>query len=319
MPPFDLIHTHELLPGAHIVTYGTPHQFWVREVRKKNWFGLNDRLIQRLERMMLGHSECHTILPMSAMVEQSLAKVYPALQGKFRVLPPGIDTESLPVLSLDTTQKAEARSQLGIPQDGPMALFVGNNYQHKGLDALLHAMADGGAAGRAAGLRLWVIGRGPVHRYRALSHKLGLGNRVNFLGLLRSGISTWFLAADFLVLYSAYETYGMVVLEAHAHGLPVLISDRVGAKDLIDSSETGGRIIPLNGPRDQLTAALDAFSLPRDRAQALALASQTRAKRSWREAQQALIRIYESCLFARGQETAPPEPVSAATEAAPAP
>jgi glycosyltransferase involved in cell wall biosynthesis len=71
--------------------------------------------------------------------------------------------------------------------------------------------------------------------------ELGLAERVRFLGFLnQSQLPATYCAADLVVLPSKFEPFGLVVNEAMLCGLPVAISDRVGARfDLVRPNENG--------------------------------------------------------------------------------
>ena len=60
-----------------------------------------------------------------------------------------------------------------------------------------------------------------------------------FAGTQHAGLERYFRAADIFVLFSAFDTFGMVVLEAMAAGLPVIVSPNVGAKDLVAEGVNG--------------------------------------------------------------------------------
>ena len=71
--------------------------------------------------------------------------------------------------------------------------------------------------------------------------ELGLEDRVRFLGFLnQSQLPSAYCAADLFVLPSLFEPFGLVVNEAMLCGLPVAVSDRVGARfDLVRPDENG--------------------------------------------------------------------------------
>ena len=114
------------------------------------------------------------------------------------------------------------------------------NFEHKGLDAVIASTAE--AKKRLSGgkkLHLLVVGKGNVAKYSALAARLGLASSVTFTGAITSGLDQYYRAADCLMLLSAFETFGMVVLEAMAAGLPVIISRNVGARDLVRTGVSG--------------------------------------------------------------------------------
>ncbi|MFN7941383.1 MAG: glycosyltransferase family 4 protein [Thermoanaerobaculia bacterium] len=130
------------------------------------------------------------------------------------------------------------RGRWGIEADARVALFAGKMIREKNLEELLRAFALAEREERT--LRLLLVGDGPLRseiaaRAESLEHRPAL---VGFLN--QSRIAEAYAAADFLVLPSRSETWGLVVNEAMACGLPAIVSDRVGcAADLVREGETG--------------------------------------------------------------------------------
>jgi UDP-glucose:(heptosyl)LPS alpha-1,3-glucosyltransferase len=127
------------------------------------------------------------------------------------------------------------RTSLGVPGDAPLWLFVGSGFQRKGLDAALYALARPSVRGH-----LTVVGRDHrSRRYRRLAARLGVAQRVHFVGR-ESDVRPYYWAADALIHPALYEPYGLVALEAMAAGLPVLGSRQCGAANaLIRHGENG--------------------------------------------------------------------------------
>jgi glycosyltransferase involved in cell wall biosynthesis len=136
------------------------------------------------------------------------------------------------------TVRSNARMQWGMLASEKIVLFMGRLEGYKGVEVLLSAFAR--AAKEENKLRLVIGGEGSL---RPLVETIAADaeHRVTYLGRL-SGDDVWraYLAADFLVLPSLSESWGLVVNEAMACGLPVIVSDRVGcADDLVPHGETG--------------------------------------------------------------------------------
>ncbi len=129
-----------------------------------------------------------------------------------------------------------ARESFGLGAEDFVVLFVGKLEPKKRLLDLVHAMASLGA-----GAGLLVIGAGPLEAScRAAAERLGV--RSAWPGFLnQSALGKAYAAADCLALSSdGQETWGLVVNEALATGLPCVVSDRVGcAPDLVVPGETG--------------------------------------------------------------------------------
>ena len=89
-------------------------------------------------------------------------------------------------------------------------------------------------------------------RVRRRATKTGLGDRVHFPGPCTGPqLDRAYGAADLLVLASHAETYGMVVTEALARGLPVLAADVGGVTEAMGHGEDGGRpglLVPPGDP-----------------------------------------------------------------------
>jgi glycosyltransferase involved in cell wall biosynthesis len=154
-----------------------------------------------------------SIVATSEMLRLECEAAYPASHKRLMVVTPGTR------LQQDTVTRTLARRMLDLPPDPPLLLFVANDYRRKGLDALLPALKL-----LPADVQLVVAGKpGAASRYVALARQLGLDARVHFLGP-QDDLTPAYRAADCLAHPTLEDTYAMVVLEAMAHGLPVVVS-----------------------------------------------------------------------------------------------
>lgn len=138
--------------------------------------------------------------------------------------------------------------------DGPF-LFVGRLVAYKGLDILFDAL------NRLPDARLDIAGEGPLRdRLARRLRDEGLAHRVRLLGEVSDQQLAGALASSrALVLPSRdhSETFGLILLEAMAAGLPLIASDLpTGVRDLVQPGQTGWLAEP--GDVDDLTAALRA-------------------------------------------------------------
>lgn len=122
-------------------------------------------------------------------------------------------------------------------------LFLGRLHPKKNPDLLLRAWAQSGASS-------WtLVFAGPgEHRYQQylfeLTQKLGLQSQVRFLDFVDGPRKTWlFRHAQWFLLPSSHENFGVAVLEAIQHGCPVAISDQVALADDLPASSP---ILPIN-------------------------------------------------------------------------
>ncbi|AFL95061.1 glycosyl transferase family protein 2 [Thermococcus cleftensis] len=90
--------------------------------------------------------------------------------------------------------------------------------------------------------KLWVVGDGDLlDEYRRLALELGLGSRVRFFGRINNPeeLAEIYSRSGVLVLPSSFESFGMVVAEALAFGVPVIVSPHVGARILVEPGKNG--------------------------------------------------------------------------------
>ena len=140
----------------------------------------------------------------------------------------------------------------------------------KGQDVLLSALA----ALTDLDWRCTLLGRldlDPdfVDELRKAASDTGIADRVDFAGVLgQAGLESAYSGADALVLATRGETYGMVVTEALAHGLPVIASSVGGVPEALGHGEDGstpGLLVRPDDP-DALAGALrDWLEQPRRR------------------------------------------------------
>jgi glycosyltransferase involved in cell wall biosynthesis len=171
---------------------------------------------------------------------------YPKAVGMTSVITPGID---LPATLQSSAGKLAARKALGLPEGKPCVLFVGNDFRKKGLQTLIESVRVLGQGDPAQEVILAVVGRSrQLPQFRQQAEQAGLAARVFFLGGL-SDVSVAYRAADCLAHPTLEDTFAMVVLEAMAHGLPVIVSSMkyCGISGLL---EDGSSALVLDDPRD---------------------------------------------------------------------
>ncbi|HEY5095365.1 MAG TPA: glycosyltransferase [Candidatus Eremiobacteraceae bacterium] len=184
------------------------------------------------------------------------------------VLPTGVD---LRIFKGGSVAPETHRARCG----GEIALFAGRLGKEKNLDLVLDAFAQ--TAVRLPRARLIIAGEGP-HENELRKHAAALecADRIEFTGALeKADLGSWYRAADAFVFASTTETQGLVLVEAMAHGVPVVavdcpVSREVGggvAVELVDES--------VNGLSDALYVALTRTGDERDARVAAAHAAAT--------------------------------------------
>jgi glycosyltransferase involved in cell wall biosynthesis len=153
--------------------------------------------------------------------------------------------------------RVATRSQLGIPPELMMALFAGKLLPFKRPLDLISAAALLRMEGR--NLCVLVAGAGPLEREMS-SAANAAGVALHQLGFCNQTVMpAAYAAADLMVLPSdGKETWGLVANEALACGLPVILSDAVGAAPDLVGDGTAGRLFPV-GDTVALAAAIRAM------------------------------------------------------------
>ena len=187
------------------------------------------------------------------------------------------------------------RSAIGLPADAWMLLFTGRLHANKGMSFLLDALARLPVEIGGRALHLVVAGDGPLREtLQAQAHQAGLAARVHWLGWV-SDPATLYAAADLFVCPSVHEPLGNVVLEAWAHGLPVVATRSAGPMELM-RHEYDGLLVQVGDPgalADAMQVVLQADAHWRD-----ALGRAGRAEVETRHSRSAVVAAYLG-LYAR--------------------
>jgi glycosyltransferase involved in cell wall biosynthesis len=148
---------------------------------------------------------------------------------KLKILPRGLDTDLFNPTRRDLTFWPRS----GMNGKEVRLLYVGRISREKDLDVLATAYNKMREAGQP--VRLYLVGLGPYKDALAKA----LPDAV-FLGYLKGEpLAKAYASADVFVFPSTTDTFGNVVLEAQASGLPVIVSDLGGPKELVEDGTTG--------------------------------------------------------------------------------
>lgn len=256
---FDLVQSHERIPGCHIYRAGDGvHATWLA-LRKRARQGFASRLplapwhryTLAAEAVMFEHPDLKAVICNSVMVRDDIAKRFPAAAGKLHVIYNGVDLDRFHP-RLREEHRAPLRKQLGIGDAPPVVLFVGSGFERKGVPTLLQAMARMTRNDAV----LLVVGRDRNEKQmRWLAAKLGIAKRVHFLGG-QEDVRPLYGAADCFALPTLYDPMPNAALEALACGLPVVTTTTSGAAELIKGGISGCVVEPLDA--ESLARELDA-------------------------------------------------------------
>lgn len=196
---------------------GSAHILYQRELLQREGLPID---LEAVDRQLREYEEANIIVVDSTFIRETFRTF--GLEDKVRVLNLGVDVEKFKPRNKDR----------GRDKGKFTALFCGGNYIRKGLKYLLQAWDSLGL--KDAELR--IVG-GSILRYPNPS--------VKFIGFV-SNIVEEYQNADVNILPSIEDGWGMTITESCACGVPHIISENTGCKDILRDGETGF-IIP---PRD---------------------------------------------------------------------
>ncbi|NTU70765.1 MAG: glycosyltransferase [Coriobacteriia bacterium] len=235
--PADVLHFHFPYPwgdaawlaagakGPAVMTY---HADIVRQKNiLKAYAPLLRRVLARVDRIIVGAPQ---IAENSPFVSPHLDKV--------RVVPFAID----PARFADEAAISSRAAEIIATLRGPTVLFVGRLVYYKGVEVLVRAMD-------AVRGDLVIIGTGPLEgRLREIATALGITDRIRFIERVDDvDLAAWYRAADVFCLPSTEpsEAYGLVQLEAHLSGTPVVSTDLPTGVPFVNADGVTGIVVPV--------------------------------------------------------------------------
>ena len=199
----EMWHSHEMVTCAEVATFhSTAHGAGERSLHKRldpTW-----HVNHWLERRTMGGAALRAMVPVSAPVRAQLAAAHPHWASRLAdPIRPGVDF-SEPIAARET---------------GPIIGFIGREWKRKGLPRVLEMLRA------MPNVRLVIAG---VPRAEIARLLVGIEDRVELLGWVKDP-NEFYSRIRLLVHPAKLEAYGMVVAEALARGIPVLVSEATGA------------------------------------------------------------------------------------------
>ncbi len=261
--PYTIIHSHYWVSG--VVALALRDQWRVPVVQMFHTLGALKNQIARsaeetetlrrieIERTLL--QQVDAIIAATPLDREQMHSYTPHT-APIHIIPPGVN-----LAHFRPQPRPAARQQLGLPPEPRILLCVGRMEPLKGMDNLIRALAllHTQYPHWREQLRVVLVGgsdeqhptdwNAEQHRLDALRHSLGVTHAVTFAGAQpHAQLPAWYAAADVLVVPSHYESFGMVVLEGMACGVPVVASDVGGMRYSIEPEQSGLRVPPDDSP-----------------------------------------------------------------------
>lgn len=291
--PFDVLHCHGLYPPSYLTALlgaqlpapmvVTSHggDVYVDNVR------LQKPVI--VERCVQGLRRANALVAISRFTREGFTRLCPEAAPRIVDIPNGVHVSAFAERS--TTPPAGFAKL----KPGGYAIFLGRLKYRKGVDVLLHALARAALVGKA---QLAIVGDGEERPFlEVLCDQLGLTDHVHFFGTLSGPTKQHLLQnARFGVVPSRqWESFGLVVLEGFACGLPMIATDLPGLADLIQQERTG-LLVPPESPNELAAALVRLFAEDALVQHMSQTARQVVQQYDWRNVAQRHLVLYESLL-----------------------
>lgn len=236
------------------VYYAADVCYQARAREKHGWFYRllpRYRHLVKFERAVFQEGNNTNLLLIAANQQAEFEKFYQTEANRFFILPPGISRDrQAPSNACDI--RAKLRAEFNITH-GHFILMVGSGFKTKGLDRAILALAALPEKELAKAC-LFVIGQDNANAFISLADRLGIKEKVIFLGG-RPDVAKFLLAADLLIHPAYHENTGTVLLEALVAGLPVLTTDVCGYAHYIKQANAG-KVLSSPYEQNKLNAVL---------------------------------------------------------------
>jgi UDP-glucose:(heptosyl)LPS alpha-1,3-glucosyltransferase len=267
---------------------------WLRPIKRRV-----DPLLPRYRQFQLlarrqSIVDNHILLALSLKVSEEYQRYHQVPPERIRVVYNGVDVDKFSP-HRRTEFRQSMRRQLGIADDTVLAVAVAHNFLLKGIPTLLRALEI--LAPKKLPIYAVVVGGKRYRKWQLLVKAKRLP--VTFVGAQPDTVP-YYAAADMLVHPSFYDSCSLVLLEAAACGLPLLVSKENGAAELLSDGVEG---LLLNDSTDaeclaaQMESLIDVSLRQKMGAAARELASQHTLQRNCDE----IITIYNQYAQSRRQ------------------
>jgi len=202
----------------------------------------------KAEKKLCLNSNGPIVAALSQYVAEQFKRHYNLSDNRLVVIPNGVKVNKQAV---DISEAEKLRKQILIEAnisnaDNPIfLLFAANNFRLKGLAVLIKALNLVQRQNKAKNVRLIVVGKDNTCKYRHLSKKLSVLEKIVFLGSVRN-IQNVLSISDVAVLPTFYDPSSRFTLESLAADKPVITTKYNGATDLFVDSRHGKVIDPDN-------------------------------------------------------------------------
>ena len=257
---FDIVHSHDMATHANIYTLHVPcvRTKWAQSKGIRKILRWANTLLspRKMAYLWLENKEMQVLpnrhfISVSEYLSRNILESYPNLNGHITIAHPGIEIQ--PASDEKTAKlRQEFRKKHNIPLSAFVLLFVAHGFKRKGLPAIVKALE----ILNNKNIHIVVAGSGNPKEIQINSPTVQ--NNTHFIGVIQN-MSKLYPVTDTLIHPTLGDTYGMVVLEAMSHKLPVIVSGAkyCGFSEHLDNEEA----IILDNPIDSQEISTDIQTL----------------------------------------------------------
>ena len=227
----DLVFGFNKMPGLDL--YFAADTCFKKEVLNKNpLMKFTRRFKQSIEyeKAVFKKSSSTDIFLLNNKQAEDFKSVYQIDPHQITIIPPGID------LNWIDHEQIEIHNAFKVPSEDKVALFVGSDFSRKGLDRAISSVHFLNA--NNVPFSLLVIGKDNFGSYSELVDKLGLNNKIKFLGP-RDDVASIMKSSDLLLHPAREEAAGNVIIESLVSRLPVATCRDVGFAEEVKKNKGG--------------------------------------------------------------------------------
>ena len=204
--------------------------------RQANRLNFKQRYLLGMEKALFRDPNGPTIVAISDYVVDQLKRHYTVPDQRIRKIYNGVDLDGASAEERDRDRRA-IRREFGVSERDCLVLLIAHNFRLKGIQRWMEAQAEFVKRGDTE-VRSIVIGKGDSQHWHRLASRLGINDRLTFVGP-SDRVPAFHHAADALVHPTYYDPCSRVVLEAMAAGLPCITTRWDGASEMIEDGRNG--------------------------------------------------------------------------------
>jgi glycosyltransferase involved in cell wall biosynthesis len=208
------------------------NKFWQKEsLFNKVLAGLGKFILKRTDKILLDGKQDKELLISRGVPENNIC------------LKPIIPNDLIDFAKnkLDQNELSKIKSELGLTAKDTVLLFIGRLARQKNIPGLFRIFKEILQETSNKNIKLLLVGEGTLEKeLQALALKLNISNNIIFHKFIpRAKVPYYFGLSNIFVLFSNYEGFARVLMEAGYFGLPVVTTDVSGAQDVISSGHSG--------------------------------------------------------------------------------